>query len=231
MARALDDDETGTAAQKRDASARAAELVRPGMVVGLGSGSTALLAVEAIARRLAAGSLQDVAGIPTSRATAEAARMGGVPLTDLERHPVVDLTIDGADEVAPGGDLLKGAGGALLREKVVALASRRLVIVIDEGKRVDRLGRRHPLPVAVAPFGWSTHAAAVRGLGGEAVLRRDPAGAPYVTDDGHWILECRFSDGIADPAAVERALKARPGVVETGLFLGLSPEVIVGRRP
>lgn len=228
MARALDEAEAE--AQKQDAAARAAELVRPGMVVGLGSGSTALLAVEAIARRLAAGSLSGIVGVATSRATAKRAQARGVPLTDLEQHPVVDLTIDGADEVSPGGDLLKGAGGALLREKIVALASRRLVIVIDEAKRVDRLGQRHPLPVVVAAFGWSTHVAAVRGLGGEPVLRRDAAGAPYVTDDGHWILDCRFAGGMADPAAVDRALQARAGVVETGLFLGLSPEVIVGRR-
>jgi ribose 5-phosphate isomerase A len=217
-------------AQKRDAAERAAALVRPGMVVGLGSGSTALLAVEAIARRLAAGSLSGVVGVPTSRATADLAQARGIPLTDLERHPVLDLTIDGADEVSPGGDLLKGAGGALLREKIVAQASRRLVIAVDETKRVDRLGRGHPLPVVVAVFGWTTHLAAVRALGAEPVLRRDAAGAPYLTDDGHAILDCRFADGIADPAAVERALKSRPGVVETGLFLGLSPEVIVGRR-
>jgi ribose 5-phosphate isomerase A len=223
-------DEAGVAGQKRDAAARAAELVRPGMVVGLGSGSTALLAVEAIARRLAAGSLSGIVGVPTSRATAEAARACGIPLTDLERHPAVDLTIDGADEVSPGGDLLKGAGGALLREKVVARASRRLVIVADETKRVERLGERHPLPVVVAAFGWTTHLEAVRGLGGEAVLRRGAAGAAYVTDDGHWILDCRFAGGMADPGAVDRALKSRAGVVETGLFLGLSPEVIVGRR-
>ena len=228
MAPAVDEPEA--LAQKREAAARAAALVQPGMVVGLGSGTTALLAVEEIARRLQAGSLAGVVGIPTSRATAAAAAARGVPLTDLEQHPVVDLAIDGADEVTPGGDLLKGAGGALLREKIVARAARRLVIVIDEGKRVDRLGRRHPLPVLVAPFGWSTHAAAVRALGGEPALRREAAGGPFVTDDGSWILDCRFPGAIADPAAVDRALRSRAGVVETGLFLGLAPEVIVGRR-
>jgi ribose 5-phosphate isomerase A len=223
-------DEPEVLAQKRDAAARAAALVRPGMVVGLGSGTTALLAVEEIARRLASGALRAVVGVPTSRATAEWAQARGIPLTDLERHPLVDLTIDGADEVSPEGDLLKGAGGALLREKIVARASRRLAIVVDESKRVDRLGRRHPLPVEVVAFGWSTHAAAARALGAEPVLRRDGAGAPYTTDEGHLILDCRFPDGIGDAAAVERALKSRAGVVETGLFLGLSPEVIVGRR-
>jgi ribose 5-phosphate isomerase A len=217
-------------AEKRDAAARAAALVAPGMVVGLGSGSTARLAVEEIARLVAEGSLRDVVGVPTSRATADLARARGLRLTDLEQHPVVDLAIDGADEVAPNGDLLKGAGGALVREKIVAAASRRLVIVVDESKRVDRLGRRSPLPVAVVPFGWSTHAAAVRDLGGEAVLRRDETGRPHATDEGHLILDCRFPGAIPDPEAVARALKLRPGVVETGLFLGLAPEVIVGRR-
>lgn len=228
MAPALDEAEVE--AEKRDAAVRAAALVRPGMVVGLGSGSTALLAVEEIARRLVAGALRDVVGVPTSRATADLARARGIPLTGLERHPMVDLTIDGADEVGPGGDLLKGAGGALLREKIVAAASRRLVIVVDETKRVERLGTRSALPVEVAAFGWSIHEAAVRGLGGEPVLRKDAAGRPYETDEGHFILDCRFPGGIADARAVDRALKARPGVVETGLFLGFSPEVIVGRR-
>lgn len=199
------------------------------MAVGLGSGSTALLALEAIARRLAGGSLADVVGVPTSRATSDLARALGLTLTDLERRPVLDLAIDGADEVGPGGGLLKGAGGALVREKIVARASRRFVVVVDESKRVDRLGQRHPLPVAVEPFGWTTHVEAVRGLGAEPVLRRDAAGRPYATDDGHFILDCRFPNGIADAEAVARELKSRPGVIDTGLFLGFSPEVIVGR--
>jgi ribose 5-phosphate isomerase A len=199
------------------------------MVVGLGSGSTARLAVEEIARRVSEGGLRDVVGVPTSRATAELARDRGLPLADLEQRPVVDLTVDGADEVTPGGGLLKGAGGALVREKIVARASRRLVIVVDDSKRVDRLGERHPLPLAVIPFGWSTHVPAVRALGAEPVLRRDAEGRPYLTDEGLFILDCRFPAAIADPAAVERALRSRPGVVETGLFLGFSPEVIVGR--
>ena len=227
MARALDEEEV--LAQKRDAAVRAVDLVRPGMVVGLGSGSTARLVLEEIARRLRDGSVRDVVGVPTSLATAELARAHGLPLADLDERPVVDLTIDGADEVVPAGHLLKGAGGALVREKIVAAASRRLVIVVDESKRVDRLGRRYPLPVAVTAFGWSTHLDAVRAVGGEPALRRDAAGRPYATDEGLYILDCRFPDGIAEPAAVERTLKARPGVVDTGLFLGFAPEVIVGR--
>jgi ribose 5-phosphate isomerase A len=227
VARALD--AGAVLAQKRDAAARAAALVQPGMVVGLGSGSTARLALEEIARRLAEGSLREVIGIPTSLATAELARARGVPLADLDERPVVDLTIDGADEVGPAGQLLKGGGGALVREKIVAAASRRLVIVVDETKQVDRIARRQPLPVAVTAFGWSTHLDAVRALGGDPALRRDAAGRPYTTDEGLYILDCRFPAGIAEPAAAERTLKARPGVVETGLFFGFSPEVIVGR--
>jgi ribose 5-phosphate isomerase A len=168
-------------------------------------------------------------GVPTSRATADLARARGLALTDLERRPLLDLAIDGADEVAPDGGLLKGAGGALVREKIVARAARRLVIAVDESKRVDRLGRRHPLAVAVEAFGWSTHMEAVRGLGAEPVLRVDAAGRTYATDDGHFILDCRFPDGIADAEDVARELKSRPGVIDTGLFLGFSPEVIVGR--
>lgn len=214
--------------QKRAAAARALEFVRPGMRLGLGSGSTAKHFVELLAERVRAG--LDVIAVPTSEATRADAERLGVPLTSLDETPELDLTVDGADEIGPDLSLIKGGGGALLREKIVARAARRLVIVIDEGKRVDRLGRRHPLPVLVAPFGWSTHAAAVRDLGGEAALRREAAGGPYVTDDGNWILDCRFPGAIADPAAVDRALRSRAGVVETGLFLGLSPEVIVGRR-
>lgn len=227
MARALDEGEV--LAQKRDAASRAVDLVRSGMTVGLGSGSTARLAVEEIARRLAAGSLRDVVGVPTSRATADLARARGVPLTDLERRPRPDIAIDGADEVAPGGDLLKGAGGALVREKIVARAARRLVIVVEEGKDVERLGARHPVPVAVDASGWAAHVDALRALGSEPALRRDAGGGPYTTDDGHFILDCRFPGGLADPAAVERALEARDGVIDTGLFLGFRPEVIVGR--
>jgi ribose 5-phosphate isomerase A len=199
------------------------------MVLGLGSGSTAGLVLEELARRLADGRLRDVVGVPTSLATAELARALGVPLADLDERPVLDLTIDGADEVGPAGQLLKGGGGALVREKIVAAASRRLVIVVDESKQVDRIARRHPLPVAVTSFGWSTHLDAVRALGGEPALRRDAARRPYATDEGLYILDCRFPAGIAEPAAAAGTLKARPGVVETGLFLGFAPEVIVGR--
>jgi ribose 5-phosphate isomerase A len=152
----------------------------------------------------------------------------GIPLTTLEAHPQVDLTIDGADEVDPQGNLIKGHGGALLWEKIVATASRRLVIVVDPSKRVSRLGSTRALPVEVVAFGWRTHEPAIRALGASPALRRTPSGDPLRTDEGHYILDCTFPGGIPDLHAVEQALKRRPGVVETGLFLGFRPEVIVG---
>jgi ribose 5-phosphate isomerase A len=214
-------------AAKRAAAVRAVDLVRSGMALGLGTGSTAKLAVDEIARRLADGRLRDLVGVPTSEATERQARALGIPLSTLEQRPALDLTIDGADEVDPAGRLIKGGGGALLREKIVATASRRLAVVVDRSKLVDRLGDRFPLPVEVTPFGWTTHVAAIRAMGGEPVLRsRD--GAPYRTDGGNYILDVRFAGGIDDPERVGAELKARVGVVETGLFLGFAPEVIVG---
>ena len=218
-------------AAKRDAALRAVDLVESGMIVGLGTGSTAALVVEEIAGRLVSGELRDITGIPTSKATHQAAVLRGIPLTTLEEHPDVDLTIDGADEVDPDGNLIKGLGGALLREKIVAMASQRIVIVVDESKLVQRLGSRGPLPVEVVAFGAGAHAPAIRALGGDPVLRRDPDGSFFLSDEGHYILDCRFADGISDPAAVERTLRDRPGVVETGLFLDMRPEIIVGRAP
>lgn len=218
--------------EKQAAAERAVRHVTSGMVLGLGTGSTASLVVEAIGRKLTCGELADVTGIPTSRQTRQLALELGIPLATLEQHPVVDLTIDGADEVDPKGNLIKGYGGALLWEKIVAAASRRYVIVVDDSKLVTLLGQRAAVPVEVAPFGWNTHLEPVRELGGAAVLRRDAAGEPYVTDGGHYILDCRFREGLADPARVDAMLHQRPGVVETGLFLGMSPEVIVGgNRP
>jgi ribose 5-phosphate isomerase A len=215
---------------KRAAALEAVRLVQSGMVLGLGTGSTARLAVEEIGRRLAGGGLCDVVAVPTSVATREQASAAGIPLTTLEQRPVLDLTIDGADEVDANGDMIKGHGGALLWEKIVAAASRRLVIVVDASKLVERLGATRALPVEVVPFGWSTHEAAIRALGAQPALRRvGPGGTPVSTDEDHYIIDCTFAGGIADPPAVERALKRRPGVVETGLFLGFQPTVIVGK--
>lgn len=213
---------------KQMAAEHAASLVESGMVLGLGSGSTATLAVQAIGRRLREGSLRNVIGVPSSSAIAAVARESGVPLTTLDEHPALDLDLDGADEVDPSLNLIKGLGGALLWEKVVATASRRVVIFVDESKLVDRLGTKAPLPVEVIPFGWRTHVAFVESLGGKPDLRRNPDGKPFVTDEGNYILHCRF-DGIANPADLEVRLLTRAGVVGTGLFLGIAHEVIIGR--
>ena len=214
---------------KERAALQAMEFVAPGMVVGLGSGSTAAYAVEAIAERLQSGELHDIVGIPTSARTREHAASLGIPLTTLDQRTRIDVTIDGADEVDPSGSLIKGGGGALLWEKIVAAASEQFVIVVDDSKLVDRLGLRAALPVEVMPFGWKTHVDPVRALGAEPQLRLGSGGAPFITDSGHYLLDCRFPDGIDDPEFVERTLRSRPGVVETGLFLGMAPEVMVGR--
>jgi ribose 5-phosphate isomerase A len=213
---------------KQMAAERGASLVESGMVLGLGSGTTATLAVQAIGRRLREGSLRNVVGVPSSSAIAAVARESGVPLTTLDEHPVLDLDLDGADEVDPDLNLIKGLGGALLWEKVVATASRRVVIFVDESKLVDRLGTKAPLPVEVIPFGWRTHVRFVESLGGKPELRTNPDGRPFVTDEGNYILHCRF-EGIADPESLELHLRKRAGIVGTGLFLGIAHEVIIGR--
>ena len=215
-------------AAQLDVARRAVDLIHAGMVLGLGTGATASAAVREIGRRLAAGQLSDIAGIPTSNATSDLAREVGVPLTDFSANPRIDLTIDGADEVSPTGDLIKGLGGALLREKIVAVNSRLLIIVVDEAKLVPRLGERAPLPIEVVPFGWNTHLAFLRALGAEPALRHGGAG-PFLTDDGHYIIDARFPGGINDSHALADVLARRTGVMETGLFLGMAPEVLVGR--
>ena len=217
-----------TARAKLSAARQAVDRIVSGMIVGLGTGSTANLAIAELGRRLASGALRDIRGIPTSTATEQCARANRVPLTTLDQHPMIDLAIDGADEVDPDGNLLKGHGGALLREKIVATCSRRLVIMIDQHKLVGILGERHALPVEVVDFGWRTHLDALRSLGAEPVQRLTSSGEPFRTDGGHVIIDARFGGGIVAPQRVDRILRARPGVVETGLFLGLSPEIIVG---
>lgn len=213
---------------KRAAAEKAVEYVENGMVVGLGTGSTARHVLEVLAERLRTGALSDVVGVPTSRETSRIARELGIPLTSLEEEPRLDLTIDGADEVAPDLSLIKGLGGALLWEKIVATASDRLIIVVDEGKLVDRLGERAPLPVEVVPFGWTTHLSYLDLLGAQPTLRRSADGTPFTTDGGHYLLDCRFADGILEPERIEREIRQRVGVVETGLFLDMADMVVVG---
>ncbi len=198
------------------------------MRLGLGTGSTVRHVLDVLGERRAAGELARIVGVPTSRRTADLAAGLGIPLTTLDDVDQLDLTLDGADEVDGELALIKGLGGALLWEKIVAAASASFVVVVDERKLVRRLGERAPLPVEVVPFGWRTHLGAVRAAGGEPVLREE-GGAPYRTDGGHYILDCRFAGGIEDAEELEAALRMRPGVVETGLFLGMADAVVVGR--
>jgi ribose 5-phosphate isomerase A len=210
---------------KRAAALRAIEEVADGMVLGLGTGSTAAFVVEGLAARVAAG--LRVIGIPTSERTAAQARQLGIQIAGFAEHQRIDLTIDGADEVALGSlDVIKGLGGALLREKIVAAASSRLVIVVDQEKLVDRLGEHTPVPVEVTQFGWQATAAALAGLGCVPERRYTSGETPYLTDGGNFILDCRFGP-LADPAGLERRLAMTVGVVESGLFVGRSSAVIV----
>jgi ribose 5-phosphate isomerase A len=212
---------------KRAAAEHAVTFVEPGMVVGLGTGSTAVWAVRRIAELLADGSLTDIVAVPTSRETAEESRRLGIPLATLADRPVIDLTIDGADEVSPSLDLIKGGGGALLHEKIVAQASRREIIVVDATKLSPALGTRFALPVEVVPFGAGPTADFLRGLGGVPELRLGAVRQPFVTDEGNHILDCRFG-AIADPRRLADVLASRAAIVEHGLFLGLATDLVVG---
>jgi ribose 5-phosphate isomerase A len=214
---------------KQAAAERGTELVKSGMVLGLGSGTTSTLMVQSIGSKLREGTLRNVVGVPSSSGIAAVARESGVPLTTLDDHPRLDLNLDGADEVDPNLGLIKGLGGALLWEKIVATASGQVVILVDDSKLVARLGTKAPLPVEVVPFGWKTHLAFVESLGGTPSLRTEPDGRPFVTDEGNYILHCRFAGGIPDPADLEARLLGRAGIVGTGLFLGVAHQVIIGR--
>ena len=221
---------------KREAAAGALDFVRPGMRLGLGTGSTAKPFVEMLGERVRGG--LDVIAVPTSEATRALAEQCGIKLTTLDETPALDLTIDGADEVAPDLSLIKGGGGALLREKIVAAASARMVVIADSSKWVAALGR-FPLPIEVVPFGLGATeravaaAIAATGNSGPLALRRDKAGHAFVTDGGHFILDAALQK-IADPRSLADRLAAIPGVVEHGLFIGLAQAAVIagpeGRR-
>jgi ribose 5-phosphate isomerase A len=212
---------------KRSAALRAAEWIRDGMVIGLGTGSTVRYLLDHLAERRAAGDLQTVTAVPTSEATAARAAAMGIRTLRLDEAPIVDLTIDGADEVDPKLNLIKGLGGAMLREKIVASVSRRMIVMVDESKRVERLGIRTPVPVEVEPFGLGAVIPALTRLGARPVLRTRPDGEPVLTDGLHLVVDCHFDRGITDPYLVDRAMQGCPGVLETGLFLGIADLVIV----
>jgi ribose 5-phosphate isomerase A len=216
-------------ALKRQAAARALEFVRPGMRLGLGTGSTAKLFVELLGERVRAG--LDVIGVPTSEATRSDALRVGVPLTTLEETPHLDVTIDGADEIGPGLALIKGGGGALLREKIVAAASDRMIVIADESKLVALLGA-FPLPIEIVRFGQGATALAVSkalkalALPDRLALRRTKDGHVFVTDEGHLILDAALGK-IPNPQALAARLAEIPGIVEHGLFLGLAKTAII----
>ena len=211
---------------KKRAAERSVKFIESGMVVGLGHGSTALFALQRIAELLKGGVLSDLLGVPCSSQVEEEARKLGIPLTTFDEHPVIDLTIDGADEVDGNLDLIKGGGGALLREKIVAQASRREIIVVDESKLSPALGTLRAVPVEVIPFGWQSQALYLESLGATVILRKDDNGIPFMTDQGNLILDCNFGP-ISNPERLAEALNARTGVVEHGLFLGLATDLIV----
>ncbi|MBN1657293.1 MAG: ribose-5-phosphate isomerase RpiA [Anaerolineae bacterium] len=211
---------------KQQAADRVLTCIQSGMVVGLGAGSTAILAVRGLAQKLARGELTDIRGIPCSSLIEAEARRLGIPLTTLEDNPVIELTFDGADEVDPALNLIKGGGGALLHEKIVAQASRREIIIVDESKLSPALGTHWPVPVEVIPFGWRTQAAYLESLGARVHLRPDAHGQPFQTDEGNLILDCDFGP-IDDPSGLGARLDARTGIVAHGIFLGLATEVIV----
>jgi ribose 5-phosphate isomerase A len=196
------------------------------MVVGLGSGSTAELAVAALGERIKAG--LRITGIPTSEKTAKLASLLNIPLTTLEECPSADLAIDGADEVETGTlNLIKGGGGNLLREKLVAVASSRTIIIVHESKLVIQLGLRSPVPVDVEPFGWKTTAGRLEQLGSVPKLRLDDKGEPFLTDGGHYVIDCAFG-AIPSPRALQEKLDGVVGVIEHGLFVGIATQVVVG---
>lgn len=212
---------------KRAAARRAVDFIANGTTIGLGSGSTMQPLLDLLGERLASGALRGVRAVPTSEDTAARCRALGIPVTTLDEHPHLALAIDGADEVGPRLDLIKGLGGALLREKLVAGAAERFVVVADASKRVRKLGTRAPVPVEVVPFGWSTHLPFFQKLGAEPALRRLPDRRPFVTDEGHHIVDLRFPKGIPDPEALARALARRTGIVEDGLFLGMARTAVI----
>lgn len=211
---------------KREAAEKAVQLVQSGMVVGLGTGSTAIHATRAIGRLLQEGSLTDIVAIPTSEKTAVAAKSLNIPLTTLDQHPNIDITIDGADEIAPSLDLIKGLGGALLREKIVAAATTHFVIVADSSKSVTQLGEKAPVPVEVVPFAQKPVADYLKILGTRVELRQTE-GKPFKTDENNIILDCYFDGGIDNPAAFAHAMTKKPGIVEHGLFLGMAAKAFV----
>jgi ribose 5-phosphate isomerase A len=220
---------------KKQAAQKAFEFVQDGMVLGLGSGSTAFHFVELLGEKLRLGGLRSIQGVPTSEATASQARRLGIPLTTISKDDILDLAVDGADEVDANFDLIKGLGKALLREKMIEIHARQFLVIVDESKLVNRLGTRDALPVEIVRFEWKASIHWLNSLGCIAELWRNDDGEPWVTDNGNYLARCWFGgkdpgaslSGIPDPYELARRLADHPGIVEHGLFLGMATHVIV----
>ncbi len=211
---------------KKQAAEKAVEFIKSDMVIGLGTGSTAAFALQRIAELLKSGELKNILGIPSSVQTAKEALKLGIPLTTFDDHPAIDITIDGADEVDPQLNLIKGGGGALLREKILAQFSKRVIIIVDESKLSPVLGTKYPLPVEVLPFAWRPEALYLESLGAKITLRQQEDGNVYHTDQDNFILDCQFGE-IKEPETLAAKLQQRAGIMAHGLFLGMASEVIV----
>ncbi|MBN2043500.1 MAG: ribose-5-phosphate isomerase RpiA [Anaerolineales bacterium] len=212
--------------KKQAAEYAVTQFVQSGMLVGLGFGSTAVHAVRKIADLLQTGGLKNISAIACAKYTEDYARQLGIPLIEFAPDTEIDITIDGADEVDPNFNLIKGGGGALTREKIVAAASRREVIVVDENKLSERLGTNWPVPIEVIPFGWQTQIRFLRNLGADPVLRVDQDGQPVITDQHNYILDANFGQ-ITNPEFLADRIKAHPGIVEHGLFIGLATDIVI----
>ena len=213
---------------KEQAAKEALGYVKSGMVLGLGTGSTAKFFVEMLGAALKDGSLKDIVGVPTSKSTEDLAKTLGIPLGSVEEYEVLDLAVDGADEVDPDFNLIKGLGKALLREKIVEIHAKHFIVVVDESKMVEKLGTRCPLPVEIVPFAAKAHVRWLNTLPGCKAELWVEDGKPAMTDNGNYLAKCTFKDGIDDAYALAEQLGRRPGIVEHGLFLGMARTVIVG---
>lgn len=211
---------------KKQTAEYATQFIQSGTIIGLGAGSTAVLALRRIAELLRTGELKDILGIPCSRIIEAEAIQLGIPLTTLEQHPVIEVTIDGADEVDPQLNLIKGGGGALLREKIVAQATKREIIVVDESKLSPALGTHWAVPVEVLPFGHGSQQRFLESLGAKVKIRQKTDGTQFITDQGNMIMDCNFG-AMTDPSAIAAQLNGRAGIVEHGMFLGIAADVIV----
>ncbi len=214
---------------KKEAAHRAVEFITSGMVIGLGTGSTAKFAIERIGELLRSGSLKKISGIPSSDQTEKLARQMAIPLTGLDEHSAVDLNIDGADEVDPDLNLIKGGGGALLKEKIIAQASRRNIIIVDDSKLSAQLGSLFALPVEIVPLARKTEENYLQSLGASVTLRTDDDGQPFRTDQNNLILDAELGP-IADLKGLDHKLNQRAGIVEHGLFIALADDVIVAKE-